>query len=159
MLHLLSNWNQTVPSCKVDIIIVVTSIRFYGKGILHNLLRADDWIIFVAVVLNLGDTILPLVGLKYGLGYHLLDIGPVNIVPNLQVSASISISQASHVIRFSDSSAANPRSYMPAAYSFQQQSVSRRSQSASRTSGCSRAPVIRSSATRSLHSSRFIQSF
>ncbi|KAI1528787.1 hypothetical protein PtrSN002B_009401 [Pyrenophora tritici-repentis] len=60
----------TVPS----LILSIAWIRFYGKGLLRQILGLDDYIMLAAMVFALPVTIFPMVGLNFGLGLHIWDL-------------------------------------------------------------------------------------
>lgn len=53
---------------------LVLGIRFYGKGLLRQILGLDDYIMLAAMVFALPVTIFPMVGLNFGLGLHIWDL-------------------------------------------------------------------------------------
>ncbi|KAH7024927.1 uncharacterized protein B0I36DRAFT_250614 [Microdochium trichocladiopsis] len=60
--------------------ITFVGIRFYGKGVLRKIIRADDWIILAASIFSIAVSAMPLIALKYDLGFRLVDADPANLV-------------------------------------------------------------------------------
>lgn len=88
---LLSRWsseycNVYQGSHALLIGLVAVSIRFYGKGVLRKIIRADDWIILAALLFSIAVTAMPLIALNYDLGLRLVDSDPDNLVHILQVN-------------------------------------------------------------------------
>ncbi|CAA9958566.1 hypothetical protein PTMSG1_02116 [Pyrenophora teres f. maculata] len=64
----------TVPSLILSVAFL--GIRFYGKGLLRQILGLDDYIMLAAMVFALPVTIFPMASLKLGLGLHTWDLKP-----------------------------------------------------------------------------------
>ncbi|CAO2650584.1 Nn.00g018760.m01.CDS01 [Neocucurbitaria sp. VM-36] len=56
--------------------VLFLSVRFYGKGLLRQILGLDDYVMLAAMIFALPVSILPLVSLNLGLGIHIWDQKP-----------------------------------------------------------------------------------
>ncbi|KAH7080465.1 hypothetical protein BKA63DRAFT_244406 [Paraphoma chrysanthemicola] len=63
-----------VPSLTLAVVFLAT--RFYGKGLLRQILWYDDWMMLGAMLFAVPTSIFPLVSINLGLGIHIWDQKP-----------------------------------------------------------------------------------
>ncbi|KAL7772140.1 hypothetical protein CFE70_002093 [Pyrenophora teres f. teres 0-1] len=93
----------TVPSLILSVAFL--GIRFYGKGLLRQILGLDDYIMLAAMVFALPVTIFPMASLKLGLGLHTWDLKPEWHAPYWKVRDAVCTPKCSPITSFWDSNA------------------------------------------------------